>query len=97
LEKCRGKVTRGVLLLHDNAPIHKFNVVQAAIRQAGFAELNHPAYFPGIAPTDYHMFSHLKKFLRGKSFSSGDEAIATVEDYWSDFDSFFFYRYREFA
>ena len=90
LEKRRGKVSRGVLLLHDNAPVHKSNVVQAAIRQAGFAELNHPAYSPDIAPTDYHMFSHLKKFLRGKSFDSDDEVIATVESYLSDLDSEFF-------
>ena len=90
MEKRRGKVTREVLLLHDNAPVHKSNVVQAAIRQAGFAELNHSAYSPDIAPTDYHMFSHLKKFLRGKSFGSDDEVIATVESYLSDLDSEFF-------
>ena len=81
---------QGVLLLHDNAPVHKSNVVQATIRQAGFAELNHPAYSPDIAPTDYHMFSHLKKFLRGKSFGSDDEVIATVETYLRDLDSGFF-------
>ena len=27
LEKRRGKVSHGVLLLHDNAPVHKFNIV----------------------------------------------------------------------
>jgi histone-lysine N-methyltransferase SETMAR len=90
LEKRRGKVSGGVLLLHDNAPVHKSNVVQAAIRKAGFAELNHPAYSPDIAPTDYHMFSHLKKFLRGKSFGTDDEVISTVEAYLSDLDSEFF-------
>ena len=26
-----GKVSRGILLLHDNAPIHKCNIVQTAI------------------------------------------------------------------
>ena len=65
LEKRRGKVSHGVLLLHDNAPVHKSNVAQATIRQTSFTELNHTAYSPDIAPTDYHMFSHLKKFLRG--------------------------------
>ncbi len=81
LEKRRGKVNRGVLLLHDNAPVHKSNIVQAAIRQAGFVELNHPAYSPDIAPSDYHLFSNLKKFLRGRNFSGDSEAIHTVEDY----------------
>ena len=80
VEKERGKVSREVLLLHDNAPIHKCKVVQAAIRQAGFIELNHPVYSPDIAPTDYHLFSNLKKFLRLKNFSSDDEIVTTVED-----------------
>ena len=90
VEKGRGKVSHGVLLLHDSAPIHKCNIVQAAIRQAGFIELNHPAYSPDIASPDYHLFSNLKKFLRGKNFSSADEAVTTVEDYLTDLNSEFF-------
>ena len=38
VEKGRGKVSYGVVLLHDNAPIDKCKIVQAAIRQAGFIE-----------------------------------------------------------
>ena len=90
LEKRRGKINNGVLLLHDNAPVHKCNIVQAAIRQTGLVELNHPAYSPNIASSDYHMFFHMKKFLRGKSFGSNDEVIRTVEDYLSGLDSKFF-------
>jgi [histone H3]-lysine36 N-dimethyltransferase SETMAR len=90
LEKRRGKVSRGVLLLHDNAPVHKCNIVQGAIRQAGFVELNHPTYSPDISPSDYYLFSNLKKFLRGKNFSLDGEAIDTVEDYLTDLDSEFF-------
>ena len=87
VEKGRSKVSRGVLLLYDNAPIHRCKIVQAAIRQTGFIELNHPAYSPGIAPSDYHLFSNLKKFLRLKNFSSDDEAVTTVEDYFIDLNS----------
>ena len=88
--KWRGKVILGVLLLQDNALIHKYKVVQAAIRQAGFIELNHPVYSPDIAPSDYHLFSNLKIFLRGKDFSSDDEAVTTIEDYLTDLNSEFF-------
>ena len=63
VKKGHGKISRGVLLLHDNAPIHKCRIVQTAIRQAGFIELNYQAYSPDIAPSDYHLFSNLKKFL----------------------------------
>ena len=90
VEKGRGIVSHGVLLLHDKTPIYKWNIVQAAIRQAGFIELNHPAYSPDIAPSDYHLFSNLKKFLRGKNFSSDDEAVTTVENYLTDLNSEFF-------
>ena len=64
VEKGCLKVSRGVLLLHNNASIHKCKIVQAAIRQAGFIELNHPTYSLDIAPTNYHPLSNLKKFLR---------------------------------
>ena len=87
VEKGRDKVSHGVLLLHDNASIRKCNIVQAAIRQAGFIELNHPTYSPDIAPSDYHPFSNLKKFLRLQNFSSDDETVTTVEDYLTDLNS----------
>ena len=87
VEKEHGKVSHGVLLLHDNASIHKFKFVQAAIRQAGFIELNHPIYSPEIAPSDSHLLSNLNKFLRLKNFSSDDEAVTTIEDYLTDLNS----------
>ena len=90
MEKGCSKVIHGVLLLHDNAPIVKCNIFQAAIRQAGFIELNHSAYSPDIALTNYHPLSHLKKFFRLKNFSSDDEAVTTVEDYLTDLNSEFF-------
>ena len=90
VEKGRGKVSHEVLLLHDSAPIDKCKIVQAAIRQAGFIELNHPTYSLDIALTNYHLFSNLKKFVRLKNFNSDDEAVTTIEDYLTDLNSEFF-------
>ena len=87
MEKGRSKVIRRVLLLHDNAPIDKCKFVQAAIRQAGFIELNHQIYSADIAPSDYDLWSNLKKFVRLKNFSFDDEAVTTVEDYLTDLNS----------
>ena len=84
VEKGCGKVSHRVMLLHDDAPMDKCVIVQAAIRQAGFIELNQPTYSPDIALTNYHLFSNLKKFLRLKNFSSDDEAVTTIEDYLTD-------------
>ena len=90
VEKWRGKVIHGVLLLHDNALIHKYKIVRAAIRQVGFIELNHPTYSLDITPTNYHPLPNLKKSLCLKNFSSDDEAVTTVEDYLTDLNSEFF-------
>ena len=85
VEKRCGKVSHGVLLLHDNALIGKCKIVQAV-----FIELNHPIYSLDIAPANYHPLSNLKKFVRLKNFSSDDEAVTTVEDYLTDLNSDFF-------
>jgi hypothetical protein len=69
-----------VLFSHENALVHKFHVVQAVVYHADPVEFIHPAYYGDATLIDYYVFSHLKKFLRGKSFSSDDETIATVED-----------------
>src|SRR5215469_13856868 len=42
-EKRRGRLSAGVLLLHDNAPVHMSAKSQAAIQQCGFQQLiTHP-------------------------------------------------------
>jgi hypothetical protein len=41
-ERRRGKLSPGVLLLHDNAPVHMSAKSQAATQQCGFQQLNHP-------------------------------------------------------
>ena len=43
-EKRREKLSAGVLLLHDNAPVHMSAQSQAAIQQCGFQQLNHPPF-----------------------------------------------------
>ena len=65
-EKSHGKLSAGVLLLHDNAPTHKSRTSRAAIRKCGFIELNHPPYSPDLSPSDYFLFTSLKKFLHGQ-------------------------------
>ena len=68
VERGRGKVSHGVLLLHGSAFIDKCKIVQAAIRQAGFIELNHLVYSPDIALTNYHPLSNLKEICSFEEF-----------------------------
>ena len=45
--------------------------------------LDHPPYSPDLAPSVYHLFSGLKKQLKGRHFSSDWEVIAAAET-WLD-------------
>lgn len=90
-EKRRGKLSRGVLLLHDNAPVHKSRVALAALHKVGFDILNHPPYSPDLAPSDYYLFPKMKKELRGKKFSTDEEVKDAVFSYFADKEKSFFY------
>jgi len=60
-EKRRGKVTNGVLFLRDNVLAHRALATQKKLAYLGFQCLDHPPYSPDLAPSDYHLFSGLKK------------------------------------
>jgi len=66
-EKRRGKVTNGVLFLH-NAPSHGALATQKKLAYLGFHCLDHPPYFPDVAPSDYHLFPGLKKTIERSLF-----------------------------
>lgn len=89
-QKRRGKLTAGIWLLHDNAPVHKSKVAATAIRECGFMELNHPAYSPDLAPSDFFLFRNLKKHLRGKRYGSDQEVKGAVEAHFQAQDRSFF-------
>jgi len=60
-EKRRGKFTKGVLLLHDNATAHRALATRKKVAYLGFQCLDHPPYSPDLAPSDYHLYPGLKK------------------------------------
>jgi histone-lysine N-methyltransferase SETMAR len=78
-ETCRGKFTKVVLFLHDNAPAHRTHATQKKLNYLGFQCLDHPPYSPDLAPLDYHLFPGMKKQLKGRHFSSDVDVIAATE------------------
>ena len=80
-QKRRGLLTQGVLLLHDNAPAHRSVIAQQTIRDCGFIELGLPAYSTDLAPSDYYLIKHLKKYLCGIRFEN-DEAVKGAVNAW---------------
>ena len=70
-EKRRGKLATGALLLHDNVSVHKSRVVvQVAIRECKFEQLNHPPYSQDLAPSDYYLFGNLKSHFMERNFGT---------------------------
>ena len=79
-EKRCGKIIKGVLFLHDNAPAHRALAAQKKQAYLDFQCFDHPPYSPDLAPSDYHLFSGLKKKTIERSpFSSEAEVIAAAE------------------
>jgi len=82
-EKRRGKFTKWVLILHDNAPARRSLATQKKVAYLGLQFLDHPPYSADLALSDYHLFPGLKKQLKGRYFSSDAEVIAAAET-WLD-------------
>ena len=68
----------------DNAPAHKNVLAMGKLRDPHYEFLEHPAYSPDLASSDFSLLPKLKLFLVGQSFSSKKEVIAAVEGYFAD-------------
>jgi [histone H3]-lysine36 N-dimethyltransferase SETMAR len=77
----RGLLTSGVIFLHDNATPHTANKTKDLLTKFGWDVLNHPPHSPDLAPSDFHLFLHLKRYLGGQRFDSDEEVIEAVSDW----------------
>ena len=65
-----------ILLLHDEAWPH--SAAQDLIISFKWEQMYHPLYSPDLAPSDYHLFLHVKKFLGDKRFDDDDDLKETA-------------------
>lgn len=77
----RGLLSRGVILLQDNARPHTAARTLAQIDDMGWELLTHPPYSPDLAPSDYHLFGPLKEHLRGKHFRNDEEVMQASREW----------------
>jgi histone-lysine N-methyltransferase SETMAR len=49
------------------------------MEENGLERAIHPPYSPDLAPSDFHLFSHVKHCLRGQSFETGDELSLAID------------------
>ena len=66
-------MSRGLCLIHDNARPHSTHVTRALLEKFKWNILNNPPYSAEFAPSDFHLFLHLKKRFAGKKFDEDDE------------------------
>lgn len=71
---------RGLLWHHDNAPAHTAAMTTNFLERSGVQLLPHPPYSPDLAPCDFFLFPKVKSQLKGRRFSSCQEAIAAYEE-----------------
>jgi hypothetical protein len=55
-------------MLHDKAHPYAGAATQVLIATFGWEQFDHPPYSPDLAPSDFHVFLHLKTFLGGRWF-----------------------------
>lgn len=80
--KRRGLLTKGVILLQDNARPHTAQLTQEMLTKLGWEVLPHPPYSPDLAPSDFFLFGPLKEALRGKKFGSNEEVKIHVQNWF---------------
>ncbi|QQP52382.1 Transposase, partial [Caligus rogercresseyi] len=61
-----------VILLHDNAPAHKAKQI-----------LQHAAYSPDLAPSDYYLFASMGHALAEQHFTSYEDVRKWLEDWFA--------------
>ena len=65
-------------MIHDNARPHTAAATQNLITTIGWEQFDHPPYNPYLAPSDFHLFLHLKSFLAGRQFHDDNEVKEAV-------------------
>ena len=75
--------------MQDNAPIHTARVATAAA--SGFEILPHPPYSPDLAPSDYYLFPKLKSQLSGKRYSSNNDVMYSLNEFFAEVQKNFFF------
>ena len=68
-----GKLSKKVLLLHDNARPHSAAKTKNLLENFKWDIFDHPLYSPDLAPSDFRLFPLLKESLGGKHFCNNED------------------------
>ena len=84
-----GRLSKGVILQHDNAAPHTAKRTQDWLKRYNWETLPHPPHSPDLAPSDIHLFGPLKRHLAGQRFEDDDDLIEEVTSWLRSLDKKF--------
>lgn len=85
-----GKLTKGIVLLHDNATPHSARITKELLETFKWEEWEHPPYSPDLAPCDFHVFGPMKEALAKRRYFTNEEVQIVTQEWLSDVGRDFF-------
>jgi transposase len=68
------------LVVHaDNARRHTAKLSTQYFNENRMKSAPHPPYSPDLTPSDFYLFTYIKRCLAGFSFEDADQLLATIE------------------
>jgi hypothetical protein len=84
-KKMHGMLSYGVVL-HDNARPHTAVRTGTLLDYFNWELFDHSPYSPDLAPSDYHLLTYLKNWLRSQRFNNNEELMEGIKT-WLCFDT----------
>jgi hypothetical protein len=82
-------LTKGVVLLHDDAQPHTAARTNALIKLFIGEIFDHPSSSPGLVPSDCHLFTKMKVWLATQRFHTSEEIMDGVNNWLHNLAPFF--------
>ena len=77
-----GKLSRGIVLIHDNARPHTARQTQTLLHdEFHWDTFDHPSYSPDLTPSDFYLSLKMKEDLAGKRFTVDEDLQHGVLDW----------------
>ncbi|CAH2086548.1 unnamed protein product [Euphydryas editha] len=67
------------------------HVTRQTLKDKEFSEIDHPPYSPDLVPSDFFLFSNLKKDLPGWRFADDNEMKTVVDRHSEEKDTEYFF------
>jgi transposase len=83
-------LTKGVVLLHDNARPHATACANALIKLFTSEIFDHTPYSPDLAPSYYHLFTKMKVWLAIQRFHTNKKLMDGVNNWLHNLAAPFF-------